>query len=1208
MLDGAARVPDVVAAAAADGQPALGITDHGNMYGVLDFYKACREVDINPIIGFEAYMAHDSRDERPSRRGRVDDSGGDAEGGRKLYYHLTLLAENDVGYRNLIQLSSRAFLEGYYYKPRVDWDLLSEHSDGVIATTGCLGGHVLQALMAGDDAGALERAGRLQEIFGRDNLFVEIQDHGLADQKSTNPKLLEIARTIGAPLLATNDSHYVHRSDAVAHDALLCVQTGSLMSDENRFKFTGDEHYLKSAAEMRRLFGDVGSACDNTLWIAERANVEIAFGDALLPDFPLPEGFEDDSDYLRHLTFEGAKARWGETIPDSAVERLAFELKVISDMGFSSYFLITWDLIRHAREAGIRVGPGRGSAAGCAVAYCLRITDLDPIRYDLLFERFLNPSRVSMPDIDMDFDSRYRDEMIRYAAETYGRDHVAQIVTFSQIKARAAVRDAARVLGYPYIVGDKIAKAMPPLVMGRDTPLSACLEPMPKYEDGYKMAGELREMYAAEPDVTAVIDVARGLEGLRRQDGIHAAAVVITKDPLTTYLPIQRKPESGQPAEEAPVVTQYEMHGVEELGLLKMDFLGLRNLDVISDTLEIIQRTRGIEVDIDHVDLEDGPTFDLLSRGDTIGVFQLESPPMRALIKRLAPSSFDDVAALVALYRPGPMGVNMHNDYADIKNGRKPVDYFHPDAEEVLADTYGLMIYQESVMRVAQKFAGYSLAEADNLRKACGKKIREMMAKERAGFVAGVERTGYGEKLGTTLFDIIERFADYAFNKSHSYGYGLVAYHTAYLKANYPTEYFAALLTSVKSSLEKAAVYLAECRSMGIEVTVPDVNRSESDFTSSVVTDGDGAVVERQIIFGLSAVRNVGEGLVELIVDARSDGGPFVDFYDFCERVHTTVLNKRTIESLIKAGAFDSLGHPRQGLASVFEQVVDQTVARRRERDMGVMSLFGDVADDSAFDERVVIPDLDYPKKQRLAFEKEMLGLYVSDHPLMGMEKLLEKRTDVALSELAEMEDGAIRTVGGVISNLQKKWTKKGDLMAVFVLEDLQSAVEAMVFPRTMSEVGHLLDDDAVVVVDARIDRRDDTPKVIVRTLELFEPVIGGSPPLRIAVSPNQLSDVRIDQMKQILDDFPGDSDVFLHVGDRHVIALPDEYTVNLDSGVVAELRVLLGRARSCSERAPGGRVASSGPRPLNWRGPKPTFPTGGAPWRSTSSPRTARS
>ncbi len=1163
MLDGAARIGDVVASAVADGQPAMGITDHGNMYGVLDFYKACRDSGVTPIIGTEAYMAHDSRFERPPRRGKVDDSGGDVEGGRKLYYHLTLLAENDVGYRNIIQLASRAYMEGYYYKPRVDWDTLAEHHEGVIATTGCLGGHVLQSLMNEGFDAALAKAARLQDIFGRDNLFVEIQDHGIPEQHRTNPQLLEIARKLQAPLLATNDSHYVHRDDAVSHDALLCVQTGSLMSDPDRFKFHSDEHYLKTATEMRHLFREAPESCDNTLWIAERCNVEIEFGKPQLPNFPLPEGFTDDAEYLEHLTFEGARKRWGDQLPDNVVERLAYELKVIGDMGFSSYFLIVWDLIRHARDANIRVGPGRGSAAGCAVAYTLWITDLDPIKYDLLFERFLNPSRISMPDIDMDFDSRYRDEMIRYAAERYGRDHVAQIVTFSTIKARAAVRDAARVLGKPYIVGDKVAKAMPPLVMGRDTPLYACLEEHPKFVDGYKMAAELREMYATDPETREVVDVAKGLEGLRRQDGIHAAAVVITKEPLTEYLPIQRKPESGVPIEEAPVVTQYEMHGVEELGLLKMDFLGLRNLDVISDTLELIRRTRGVEVDIDDVDLTDEPTYELLRRADTIGVFQLEGGAMRALIRSLAPTEFEDVAALVALYRPGPMAANMHTDYADRKNGRQEVTYLHPDAEEILGDTYGLCIYQEGIMRIAQRFAGYSLADADNLRKACGKKVRELIAKERTKFVEGCEATGYGAELGTAWFDIIEPFADYAFNKSHSYGYGFVAYQTAYLKANYPAEYLSALLTSVKTNLDKAAVYLAECRAMGIEVTVPDVNRSLSDFAPVVPEpDGDGANLDGgadRILFGLSAVRNVGTGLVELIIEERDENGPFEDFYDFCQRVNTQVLNKRTIESLIKAGGFDSMGHPRQGLLTVFEQIVDTTIARRKEHDMGVMSLFGEMEEGPAFDERVRIPDVEFDKKHRLAFEKEMLGLYVSDHPLLGAAQALKRKVDCTILELGDLDDGTQRTVGGVITGLQRKWTKKGDLMAVFVLEDLQGSVEVMVFPKTMAQIGHLLVEDAVVITTGRVDKRDETAKFIPRELELFEPQVDEHPPLRLHLPPSRLDNATIDRLQELIGDFPGDSEVHILLGDKQVLRLSDDHLVDTRTGLIGELRALLG-------------------------------------------------
>ena len=908
---------------------------------------------------------------------------------------------------------------------------------------------------------------------------------------------------------------------------------------------------------MRYLFREVPSACDNTLWIAERCRVDIEFGKPQLPNFPIPPEFADDTAYLRHVCYEGAKRRWGNTLPAEAVERLEYELKTIAEMGFSSYFLITWDLIQHARDCNIRVGPGRGSAAGCAVAYCLQITDLDPIKYDLLFERFLNPSRISMPDIDMDFDSRYRDEMIRYAAERYGRDHVAQIVTFSTIKARAAVRDAARVLGYPYGLGDMIAKAMPPLVMGRDTPLHACLNEHPKYADGFKMAADLRQMYAENPDAKKVIDVASGLEGLRRGDGIHAAAVVITKEPLTTYLPIQRKPESGSDPSLAPVVTQYEMNNVESLGLLKMDFLGLRNLDVISDALEIIKTTRGIDLDIDNVDLEDQATFELLQRGDSIGVFQLESPPMRALMRSLAPTSFGDVAALVALYRPGPMAANMHYDYADYKNGRKPIEYFHPEAEEMLADTYGLMIYQESVMRVAQKFAGYSLAQADNLRKACGKKKPEVMAKEKAGFVAGCEDTGYGSTLGEFLFAQIEKFADYAFNKSHSFGYGYVSYQTAYLKANYPAEYFSALLTSVRTNLDKAAVYLAECRNMGIEVLVPDVNRSRADF-APVVIDGEPKM---QIVFGLAAVRNVGSGLVAQILAERDANGPFANFEDFVGRVPYEVLNKRTIESLIKAGGFDSFeGHPRLGLLDVFEERIDHIVARRREFDMGVMSLFGDSAEKPTFDANP-IPQREFAKKVRLANEKEMLGMYVSDHPLLGMESMLERRVDTGLGELSEVEDGATRTLGGVVSGLQRKWTKKGELMAVFQLEDLQAAIEVMVFPKTMADHGHKLLDDSVVLVTGRIDKREDLPKLLAREIDQIEfEVPGEVTPFRIRVNPHRLTDSTLAELKDLIVEFPGESPVVIEAGGGDAVALADSYRVDPSASLVAELRVLLGQ------------------------------------------------
>jgi DNA polymerase-3 subunit alpha len=1170
MLDGAARVGDLVAAAVADGQPALGITDHGNMYGVLDFYKACRDQGIVPIIGTEAYMAGESRHERPVRRGRVDDTGGDVEGGQKLYYHLTLLSETVEGYRNLMKLSSAAYLEGYYYKPRLDWELLERHHDGLIATTGCLGGVVLQALLSGDPAEAERRAARLQDIFGRDNLFVELQDHGLADQHSTNPQLIEIARRLNAPLLATNDSHYTHREDAVAHDALLCVQTGALLADTNRFKFEGTEHYLKSANEMRHLFRDVPEACDNTLLIAERADVQIELGKPSLPEFPVPDRFtgatyEDRAlAYLRDLTMEGARQRYGDPVPAEVMERLDFELSVIGDMGFPAYFLVVWDLIRFARENGIRVGPGRGSAAGCCVAYCLRIVDLDPIRYDLLFERFLNPGRKQMPDIDMDFDERYRADVMHYASEKYGSDRVAQIITFSTIKARAAVRDASRVLGKPYIVGDKIAKAMPPLIMGRDTPLKACLTKTEGHEDGFSSAGELRTMYETDPEAKEVIDVALGLEGLRRQDGIHAAAVVISRDPLTDYLPIQRKPDAGGDPADAPIVTQYEMHGVEELGLLKMDFLGLRNLSVIERALDLIEETTGERLDIDAVDLTDEPTLEMLRRADSVGVFQLEGAAMRQTLRALAPTSFDDVAALVALYRPGPMAANMHRDYPELKNGRKPVTYLHPDIEPILKDTYGLMLYQESVMRVAQKFAGYSLEEADNLRKACGKKIRKMIAAEREKFVAGCVSEGYGEELGTQLFDIIEPFADYAFNKSHSYGYGLVAYQTAWLKAHYPVEYMSALLTSVKDNKDKTAVYLAECRSMGIDVLVPDVNRSVAEFAPDR-NAGEGRCA---IVFGLAAVRNVGEGLVERIVAERNANGPFEDIFDFCARVDPVVLNKRTMESLAKGGAFDSLAHPRQGLCLVLEEVVDRTLERRREQDLGITSLFAvfeeEQADPGWGGTKVAIPDTEFDKSQRLAFEKEMLGLYVSDHPLMGFEGALSRHTDSSLSDMREEDIVAgdrspVRTVGGVVTDLRRSYTKKGDLMARFILEDLQAAMEVFVFPKTMAEYGALIESDAILVIKGRLDTREEEPKIV--CMEVSRPLLHrGEEDLHIKLPLGVLTDRRVEGLKEVLSGHPGPSSVLLHVGEK-VLKLPPEFNVDCRNGLVGELKRLLGQS-----------------------------------------------
>jgi len=828
-----------------------------------------------------------------------------------------------------------------------------------------------------------------------------------------------------------------------------------------------------------------------------------------------------------------------------------------------------WDLIRFARDSNIRVGPGRGSAAGCCVAYCLKIVDLDPIRYDLLFERFLNPGRKQMPDIDMDFDERYRADVMRYAAEKYGSDRVAQVITFSTIKARAAVRDAARVLGKPYIVGDRIAKLMPPLVMGRDTPLHACITKTDGHEEGFAAASELRAMRDADPDAKEVIEVALGLEGLRRQDGIHAAAVVISRDPLTDYLPIQRKPGAGENPEDAPIVTQYEMHGVEDLGLLKMDFLGLRNLSVMERALDLIEAETGNRPDIDGVDLTDETTLEMLRRAESIGVFQLEGAAMRQTLRALAPTSFDDVAALVALYRPGPMAANMHRDYPELKNGRKELTYLHPDIEPILKDTYGLMLYQESVMRVAQKFAGYSLEEADNLRKACGKKIRKLIAAEREKFIAGCITEGYDEELGTQLFDIIEPFADYAFNKSHSYGYGLVAYQTAWLKAHFPVEYMSALLTSVKDNKDKTAVYLAECRSMGIEVLVPDVNRSLAEFAPDITVDEDGTRrPEQAIVFGLAAVRNVGESLVERIVAERKANGAFEDIFDFCARVDPVVLNKRTMESLVKGGAFDSMGHPRQGLCLVLENIVDRTIERRKEQDLGITSLFAAFEDEQADPGwggvKVAIPDTEFDKAQRLAFEKEMLGLYVSDHPLMGYEAAMARYTDCTLSDMREDDTAVgdrapVRSVGGVVTDLRRSYTKKGDLMARFVLEDLQAAMEVFVFPKTMAEYGALIENDAILVVRGRLDTREEEPKIV--CMEVSRPVLErGQENLHITLPLGVLTDAKVDGLKDVLSGHPGTSPVLLHVGAK-VLQLPPEFNVDCRSGLVGELKRLLGQS-----------------------------------------------
>ncbi len=1147
MLDGAARVEEVVAAVAADGQQAVAITDHGTLYGAVDFYKAATAAGVKPIIGMEGYLTPGSRFDRPSRR-------------EELRYHITLLAVNDTGYRNLVKLASRAFLEGFYYKPRMDVELLAEHAAGLIGTTGCLGGHVPQLLapdaydeegnvgVARDFRAAVAAAGMYQEIFGKDNFFVEIMDHGVPAQQRVLPDLLAIAREVGAPLLATNDCHYTRREEAANHDVLLCIQTGALVSDEKRFRFHGEGYWVKQARDMRALFPDdeFPGACDSSLVIAERVEQKLEFGRILLPHFPVPPGHSEASQ-LRELAEAGARERYRDPLPPEVRERLEYELRVIEEMGFPAYFLIVWDLMRYAREQGIRTGPGRGSAAGSIVSYALRITDLDPLRYGLIFERFLNPGRRQLPDIDMDFDERYRGEMIRYVSERYGSDHVAQIVTFSTIKGRQALRDAARVLGLPYAVGDRVAKAMPPAILGREATLVQALEPPgegtePMVRDFYNNAAGLRELHAGDPDARRVIDTARGLEGLRRQDSIHAAAVVISPQPLTEIVPVQQKGEGAE------VVTQYEMHAIEDLGLLKMDFLGLRNLSTIERALELIAENTGERPDIDRVPLDDPEVYAMLTRGDSMGIFQLEGSGMRALMRSLRPDRFEDIIALVSLYRPGPLGAGTHGLYADRKNGRTPVEYPHPDLAGVLSETYGIMVYQEQVMQAAEIMAGYSMVEADTLRKAMGKKIPAVMARQEEQFVRGCAAKGHPPALASRLFTDISHFAGYGFNKSHAAAYALIAYQTAWLKAHHPAEYMAALLTSAKRDKDRTAVYLNECRTMGLRVAVPDVNRSESDFVAR-----SGVV-----LFGLSAVRNVGEGVVDLIARERLRNGPFADFVDFVRRVDMMVLNKRTVESLIKAGAFDTTGAPRKGLLLVAEQVIDAAVTRRRAEDMGQYSLFG-AEDTSLQAESVAVPETEWDKAALLSFEKEMLGLYVSDHPLFGVEAALRAAATTSIGDLADEKDGAAVTVGGIVAGVSRRYTRSGELMLIIQLEDLEGSVEVVCFPRTTAEHGHRVRPDAVLVVAGRVDQRGDGVKLVAQSLA--EPDLSSGPAVRLQVPAARMSRDLAGRLRGVLANHPGVAPVYLHLtGEQEtVVRLGDEHRVEPRTALYAELRELLG-------------------------------------------------
>jgi DNA polymerase-3 subunit alpha len=1161
MLDGAARLDDLFARTAELGMGSIAMTDHGNVFGAYEFWSKAKAHGVKPIIGMEAYFTpNTSRFEK--KRVRWNDGGQDDVSGSGSYTHMTLLAETTEGMHNLFRLSSRASMEGYFYNARADRELLSEHGRGIIGTTGCPSGEVQTWLRIGDYAKARQAAADFQDILGRDNYFLELMDHGLSIENRVREGLLRLSKDLGIPPIATNDSHYVRQEDASAQEHLLCVSSGSVMSEPpydkggKRFAFQGDGYYIKSAAEMRELWGDrngLPEACDNTLLIAERCDVSFTQGNGTyMPKFPCPPGENEDSWLVKEVE-RGLRARYPGGIPDAVRKQADFEIGVITQMGFPGYFLVVADFINWAKDNGIRVGPGRGSGAGSMVAYAMRITDLDPLEHGLIFERFLNPDRVSMPDFDIDFDERRRGEVIRYVTEKYGDDRVSYIVTYGTIKAKQAVKDSSRILGYPFAMGDRITKAMPAAVMGKDVPLKELFDPAHKR---YGEGGEFRSLYDSDNDVKTVVDTAIGLEGLKRQWGVHAAGIIMSSEPLLDVIPLMKRPADGA------IITQFDYPTCESLGLIKMDFLGLRNLTVLDDALKNIAVNRDETVVLEDLSLDDPATYQLLQRGDTLGVFQLDGGPMRALLRSMRPDKFEDISAVGALYRPGPMGADSHNKYARRKTGREPVEAIHPELAEPLADilgeTYGLIVYQEQVMAIAQKLAGYTLGQADLLRRAMGKKKKSELDKQFEIFSGGMTERGYSMAAVKTLWDILLPFSDYAFNKAHSAAYGLVSYWTAYLKANYPAEYMAALLTSVKDDKDKMAIYLNECRRMKIQVLPPDVNESHANFTP----------VGQDIRFGLTAVRNVGSNVVAAIVEAREQEGRYTDFNDFMSKVPALVCNKRVIESLVKAGAFDDMKHYRRALVHVHEAAVDQYVDIKRNEAIGQDSLFDGLGDDggSGFGISVAIPDLDeWDKMTLLGHEREMLGLYVSDHPLLGLEHLLSRGTDCSIGQLMldeERADGSPITISGLVTSVQRKVTKRGDTWAMVTLEDLDGAIDVLLFPSSYQLASTLLSEDAILTVRGRLSRSKDQPEIHAQEVTVPDLTDGPSGPVVLKLPQTRVNAGTVEQLKEVLRTHPGVTEVHLQLLMRDktlMMRLGDAQRVTPSPALFADLKQLLG-------------------------------------------------
>ncbi|TDC10583.1 DNA polymerase III subunit alpha [Streptomyces sp. 8K308] len=1158
LLDGAARLKDMFKACNEMGMSHIAVTDHGNLHGAYDFFQQATGAGVTPIIGIEAYVAPESR--RHKRRvqwGQPHQKKDDVSGSGG-YTHKTIWATNKTGLHNLFRLSSDAYTEGFFVKwPRMDKETISQYAEGLIASTGCPSGEVQTRLRLGQPDEALKAAADYQDIFGKDRYFLELMDHGLDIETRVRDGLLEIGRKLGIPPIVTNDSHYTYSHEASAHDALLCVQTGKNLSDPDRFRFDGTGYYLKSPAEMYAIDSSDAwqQGCANTMRVAEQVDTTDWFKPRdLMPRFDVPEGHTEVS-WFREEVARGMARRYPGGIPADRQKQVEYEMDIIIQMGFPGYFLVVADFIMWAKSQGIAVGPGRGSAAGSLVSYAMGITDLDPLEHGLIFERFLNPERVSMPDVDIDFDERRRGEVIRYVTEKYGADKVSMIGTYGTIKAKAAIKDSSRVLGYPYAMGDRITKAMPADVLGKGIPLSGITD---KDHPRYSEAAEVRSMYENEPDVRKVIDTARGLEGLVRQMGMHAAGVIMSSEKLVDHVPL------FAPKNDGVIVTQWDYPTCESLGLLKMDFLGLRNLTIMDDAVKLIKKNKGIDIKLLDLTLDDPKTFELLGRGDTLGVFQFDGGPMRSLLRMMKPTHFEDISAVGALYRPGPMGMNSHINYALRKNGQQEITPIHPELEEPLKEvldvTYGLIVYQEQVQKAAQVLAGYSLGQADLLRRAMGKKKKEILEKEFVPFQAGMRERGYSDEAIQAVWDVLVPFSGYAFNKAHSSAYGLVTYWTAYLKANYPAEYMAALLTSVRDDKDKSAIYLNECRRMGIRVLPPDVNESEAFFTPR----GD-----ETIVFGLTAVRNVGQNVVDSIVATRKSKGKYSSFPDFLDKVEAVVCNKRTIESLIKAGGFDALGHTRKGLTAHFESMIDNVVQVKRKEAEGQFDLFGGMSDDSAddgpgFGLDVEFSEEEWEKTYLLAQEREMLGLYVSDHPLFGIEHVLDEKADAAISALngGDHPDGAVVTIGGIISGLQRKMTKQGNPWAIATVEDLGGSLDCMFFPATYQLVSTQLVEDAVVFVKGRLDKREDVPRLVAMELQVPDLSEASTDTLvTITIPAVKVTPPLVARLGEVLGQHRGPTEVRVKLqGQRSTTVLRlDRHRVQADPALFGDLKALLG-------------------------------------------------